>query len=65
MDRETRREALAAKFKSSFRSDDITEELKIYSRIMSEVYLWQQADEMMFPHIRYSNNSNSQQKLSS
>lgn len=65
MDKETRRETLTARFKSSFHSDDVSEELKMYSCIMSEEYFWRQEDEMMFPPVRNSNNPKFQQELSS
>ncbi len=44
MDRELRRAELAAKFKASFDSSDISYPLEIYARIMNDVYFWQRED---------------------
>ena len=44
MDRELRRAELAAKFKASFDSSDISYPLNIYTRIMNDVYFWQKED---------------------
>ncbi len=41
MNRELRRAELAARMKAAFHSSDSSEELKLFTRIMNEVYYWQ------------------------
>ncbi len=44
MNKELRRAEIAARLKASFCSSEASEELKLFTRIMHEVYYWQKED---------------------
>ncbi len=60
MNKELRRAELAARIKASFSSSELSEDLKLFTRIMNEVYYWQREDGPIGTldsiHVRTQNN---------
>jgi len=61
MDADTKRADLAARIKSSSHLTDMSEELKIYTRIMRDVYFWTTEMNMSPPQSHLSQESNVKQ----